>query len=293
MDVHLVDGTYELFRHFYAMPRVADRSGREAGATGGVVTSMLGLLEGGATHVAVATDHVIESFRNDMWPDYKDGSGIDPDLRSQFEPVEDALRALGVVVWPMVEHEADDGLAAGAAMAAADERVQRVYVCSPDKDLAQCVDGTRVVQLDRRQRVVRDETGIIAKFGVRPVSIPDYLALVGDSADGFPGLEGWGAKSAAAVLGAHGHLEEIPRDVGDWAVAVRGASRLAGTLARDRELALLFRQLATLDHRAPVSDSVEALCWTGPATDFAAVCEDLRAPGLATRAEKLAAARAA
>src|SRR6266849_3915694 len=207
MEVHLVDGTYELFRHYYALPSARDRDGREVAAMRGVLGSVLGMINGGATHIAVATDHVIESFRNGLWAGYKTGVGIDPLLLAQFHPLEDALGALGVVVWPMVEFEADDALAAAAAMAAADTRVEQVIVCTPDKDLAQVVRGDRIVQLDRRTRALRNESAVHQKFGVAPASIPDWLALVGDSADGFPGLAGWGAVSAATVLARYGHLE--------------------------------------------------------------------------------------
>src|SRR6202453_4095255 len=206
MEVHLIDGTYELFRHYYAVPKMRDSAGHEVAAVRGVVASLLGMLGNGVTHIAVATDHVIESFRNDLWPGYKTGEGVEPDLLAQFPLLEEALEALGIVVWPMVEFEADDALAAAAAAAAKDPRVERVNICTPDKDLAQCVRGTSVVQLDRRKNIVRDEAGVIAKFGVTPASIPDYLALVGDSADGYPGLAGWGAKSAAAGLPRDIHL---------------------------------------------------------------------------------------
>src|SRR5436190_20477778 len=216
MEIHLVDGTYELFRHYYALPSAKDSAGREVAAVRGVVHSMLGMITAGARYVGVATDHVIESFRNDLWPGYKTSAGVAPDLFAQFPLLEEALAALGVVVWPMVEFEADDALAAAAAAAATDERVEQVIICTPDKDLAQCVRGTRVVQLDRRKRAIRDEAGIVAKFGVPPASIPDYLALVGDTADGYPGLAGWGAKSSAAVLAKYGHLESIPADWRTW-----------------------------------------------------------------------------
>ena len=291
MDVHLVDGTYELFRHYYAVPHEANADGLEIAAARGVVRSMLGLLEEGATHVAVATDHVIESFRNDLWPGYKTGDGIEPDLWNQFGPLEEALRALGVAVWAMVEFEADDGLAAGAALAAADERVQRVFVCTPDKDLAQCVTGTRVVQLDRRQRAITDADGVVQKFGVRPASIPDYLALVGDTADGYPGIAGWGKKSAAVVLACYERLEAVPKRAGDWGVSVRGAERLATALAESFDDALLFRTLATLRTDAPVSPSVEAMAWRGPLPELAAVCRWLAAPDVLERAERLASQR--
>jgi 5'-3' exonuclease len=269
LDVHLVDGTYELFRHYYALPSARDRDGREIAAVRGVVASVLGMLNGGATHVAVATDHVIESFRNALWPDYKTGEGIDPDLLAQFPVLEEALSAAGVVVWPMVEFEADDALAAGAVAAARDARVERVVICTPDKDLAQCVRGTRIVQLNRRTRVTLDETGVIQKFGVPPASIPDYLALVGDSADGYPGLPGWGAKSSAAVLAKFGHIESIPADSRDWHVNAAHASALAKTLAEQRDRALLFRTLATLRSDISLFDSVDELRWNGPTPAFA------------------------
>ena len=286
MNVHLVDGTYELFRHYYALPSRTGADGAEVGATVGVLTSLLGLVEGEATHVAVATDHVIESFRNQLWSGYKDGSGIEPALKSQFPLLEEALAACGFVVWPMVEHEADDGLAAGAAMAAADPRVEQVVICTPDKDLAQCVSGTRVVQLDRRRRKLLDEDGVRDKYGVAPASIPDWLALVGDSADGFPGLPGWGAKTAAAVLRRYRHLDDIPDRPMDWDVDVRGAKRLSATLAEQRELALLFRRLATLVADAPLgaAGSVDELRWRGPDDGFGAVCECLQADALVARA---------
>src|SRR5271154_542935 len=229
MEVHLIDGTYELFRHYYALPKVRDSTGREVAAVRGVVASLIGMLGNGATHIAVATDHVIESFRNDLWPGYKTGEGIEPDLLAQFPLLEEALAALGMVVWPMVEFEADDALAAAATAAATDQRVERVIICTPDKDLAQCVRGTRIVQLDRRQNIIRDEAGVIAKFGVPPASIPDYLALVGDTSDGYPGLPGWGAKSSAAVLAKFGHIESIPEDWREWHVNASGPAKLAGT----------------------------------------------------------------
>lgn len=271
LDVHLIDGTYELFRHFYALPSARDQDGREIGAVRGVVGSILGMITAGATHVGVATDHVIESFRNDLWPGYKTGAGIDPELWAQFPLLEEALTAAGVVVWPMVEFEADDALAAGAVAAAADARVERVFICTPDKDLAQCVRGTRIVQFDRRARTMRDEAGVVAKFGVPPESIPDYLALVGDAADGYPGLRGWGAKSAAAVLARFGHLEAIPADPRDWKVNAASPGALARTLAEEREQAMLFRTLATLRTDIDLFDDVERLKWEGPTPAFAAI----------------------
>jgi len=269
MDVHLIDGTYELFRHYYAVPSARDANGVEVGAVRGVVGSVLGLLNRGATHVAVATDHVIESFRNQLWPSYKTGEGIEPELLAQFPLLEDALDALGVVVWPMVEFEADDALASAAACAAEDPAVGRVVICTPDKDLAQCVQGTRVVQLNRRTNVILDEAGVVKKFGVSPASIPDYLALVGDAADGYPGLPGWGAKSTAAVLARFGKLEAIPPDWRDWRVNAKNAASLALTLARERDRAWLFRDLATLRTEIPLFDSVDDLRWTKATERFA------------------------
>jgi 5'-3' exonuclease len=292
--VHLVDGTYELFRYFLSPAAAYDRSAPpELRAVRGVVGSILGMLEGGATHLGVATDHVIESFRNALWPGYKTGEGIDPLLYAQFQPLEEALRALGTVVWAMVEFEADDALAAAAAMAAADPRVEQVVICTPDKDLAQCVRGERVVQLDRRRGEVRDEAGVRKKFGVAPASIPDWLALVGDSADGYPGLPGWGATSAAAVLARYEHLDQIPRLAAEWDVSVRGAARLATTLTEQRERALLFRTLATLRADAPIGVDVDGLSWIGPRAEFADWAVRLGAPSLHERARKLGAERAA
>jgi 5'-3' exonuclease len=269
MQVHLIDGTYELFRHYYALPKVRDSKGQEVAAVRGVLASLMGMLGNGATHMGVATDHVIESFRNDLWPGYKTGEGVEPELLAQFPLLEEALSALGIVVWRMVEFEADDALAAAAKAAADDPRVERVIICTPDKDLAQCVRGTRVVQLDRRKNITRDELGVVAKFGVEPASIPDYLALVGDSADGFPGLPGWGAKSAAAVLAKFNHLESIPSDWREWGVNVASPKALSSTLVANLDQALLFRVLATLRTDVPVFDSVDQLEWKGPTADFA------------------------
>ena len=277
MEVHLVDGTYELFRHFYAMPPAKDANGREVAAVRGVVNSVLGMITAGATHVGVATDHVIESFRNRLWRGYKTGAGIDPVLLAQFPLLEEALTALGITVWPMVEFEADDALAAAADAAARDPRVDRVFVCTPDKDLAQCVRGTRVVQLDRRLRTIRDEAGVVARFGVAPASIPDYLALVGDTADGYPGLPGWGAKSAAAVLARYPHLEDIPDDWRTWGVNAASPGRLARVLAESRDDVFLFRTLATLRTDIDVFASVDDLRWQGPTPDFAPLAARLDA----------------
>jgi len=258
-----------LFRHYYALPSARDRDGCEVAAVRGVLASVMGMIAGGATHIAVATDHVIESFRNGLWPGYKTGEGIEPDLLAQFSLLEDTLSAAGFAVWPMVEFEADDALAAGALAAAGDARVERVIICTPDKDLAQCVSGTRIVQLDRRARITRDEAGVIQKFGVSPASIPDYLALVGDAADGFPGLPGWGPKSSAAVLARFVHLESIPTDWRDWHVNANNAGALADTLLRERDRALLFRTLATLRTDIALFDDVDQLRWTGPTPAFA------------------------
>jgi 5'-3' exonuclease len=276
VNVHLVDGTYELFRHFYALPSAKNHDGEEVAAVRGVMYSIRGLVQEGATHIGVATDHVIESFRNDLWPGYKTGEGIDPALLAQFPLLEDGLRAWGLTVWPMVEVEADDALAAAAEKAAQDPRVEQVIICTPDKDLAQCVRGTRVVQRDRVRRTTRDEAGVVARFGVLPQSIPDYLALVGDSSDGFPGLAGWGPKSAATVLAKFLHIADIPDDPAAWDVNVARAASLAATLRRDRELALLFRRLATLRTDVAVFDSVDELEWRGPTPALPALRRRLR-----------------
>ncbi len=277
MEVHLIDGTYELFRHYYGAPSARDDRGNEVAAVKGVLASVLGLIKHGATHVGVATDHVIESFRNNLWRGYKTSEGIEPDLLAQFPLLEEALTALGVVVWPMVEFEADDALASAATIAARDKRVSRVIIRTPDKDLTQCVRGTRVVQFNVRTRAFTDEAGVIAKFGVAPASIPDYLALVGDAADGYPGLPGWGAKSAAAVLANFGHLESIPADWREWHANASRPAALAETLARDRNKALLFRTLATLRTDLPLFKKVDELRWTGHTPAFPALAKRLDA----------------
>jgi len=289
VQVHLVDGTYELFRHYFAVPSYRSADGAEAGAVRGVVRSMLMLLEEGVTHLGVATDQVIESFRNELWPGYKTGAGVEPDLLAQFPLLEDALSALGVVVWAMTTYEADDALASAAAEASA--YASKVFICTPDKDLAQCVVDGRVVQFDRRKRLVVDEGGVVAKFGVRPASIPDYLALVGDSADGFPGLAGWGAKSASAVLAKFGHIENIPADAAAWGLSLRGSGVLAATLEDQRDLAMLFKDLATLRTDVPVQATAQRLHWPGPQPEFSDVAERLGAPELFDRATSLAAGR--
>jgi len=293
MQVHLVDGTYELFRQFLApRPGHRDADGIEVGATRAVVGSVLGMLESGATHLGVASDHIIESFRNDLWDDYKTGAGIDPELYGQFEMMEEALDALGVTVWAEVELEADDALASAAKVAAADRRVEQVIICTPDKDLGQCVGG-KVVQLDRRKDVLLGPDGVKDKFGVPPESIPDWLALVGDSADGFPGLPGFGAKSAAAVLTRYGHIEEIPDDGRLWDVpGLRGVDRLAATLVAARDVAVLFKVLATLRTDAKVG-TVDEWEWKEPKPRFAEWCDRFDSRRLLQRAEALAKARAA
>src|SRR3954454_12980932 len=268
VDVYLIDGTYELFRHYYALPSARDEDGREVAAVRGVLMSVLGMVNGGVTHVGVATDHVIESFRNRLWAGYKTGDGIEPDLKAQFPLLEEALTALGVAVWPMIEFEADDALASASVIAAGDPSVERVVICTPDKDLAQSVRGTKVVQKIRRTNEIRDEAGVVAKFGVKPESIPDYLALVGDSSDGYPGLRGWGPKSAAAVLAKFEHLEGISDDPRSWKGNASGAPALARTFARDRDLAFLFRDLATLRSDIPLFGCVDALRLTGPTAAF-------------------------
>ncbi len=288
MNVFLIDGTYELFRHFYAVPNFTNAAGQEVGAVRGVVRSVLSMLEDRVTHIGVATDHVVESFRNKMWPGYKSGEGIDPVLMSQFPLLEHALTAMGVQVWPMIEFEADDGLASGAAKAASNPEVEQVFICTPDKDLAQSVVGTRVVQFDRRLGEVRDASAVKVKYGVGPDSITDYLALTGDTADGYPGLPGWGAKSSSLVLARYGHIESIPVSGDEWEVKVRGAAKLAVTLAKNRELALTFRDLATLRTDAPVFDTVDELKWSGPREDFIDYCTQMDAQAIYRRVERLA-----
>jgi len=285
MDVHLIDGTYELFRHFFAVPAAADVNGQEIGAVRGVLNSVLSMIEQGATHIGVATDHVVESFRNDLYPGYKTSEGVPPELLSQFPVLEQALEAMGVLVWPMVQFEADDALASAAAKAAQDGRVSQVLICTPDKDLSQCVSGQRVVQLDRRRQSLRDEASVVARFGVKPESISDYLAVVGDSADGFPGVPGWGAKAAASTLSQYLHLENIPKDWRAWHPSIRKARPLSEALFGAWNDALLFRTLATLRLDVPVFDSVEDMRWTGPRPGFEKECQRIKSPGLLVRAK--------
>jgi 5'-3' exonuclease len=284
MDVHLIDGTYELFRHFFAVPATPDLNGQEIGAVRGVLYSVLSMIERGATHLGVATDHVVESFRNELYPGYKTSEGVPPALLSQFPILEEALEAMGVVVWPMVYYEADDALAAAAAKSTLDERVRQVIICTPDKDLSQCVVGSRVVQLDRRRDAVRDEAGVVSKFGVNPESIPDYLAVVGDSADGFPGVSGWGPKAAALTLSRYLHLENIPKDFREWDPSIRSALRLSTSLFGAWDEALLFRTLATLRLDAPVFETVDDLCWSGPRANFEEQCHRMKSADLLSRA---------
>ena len=290
MRVHLIDGTFELFRHYFAVPSSKAPDGTEIAAVRGVVRSVLSMLRGEATHMGVATDHVVESFRNDLWPGYKTSAGVPPDLLAQFPILEEALGALGLVVWPMKTYEADDALAAAAAEAAG--YAEQVLICTPDKDLAQCVVGQRVVQLDRRSGKVTDEGAVVAKFGVLPESIPDYLALVGDSADGFPGLPGWGAKSAAAVLSKFHHIEHVPASVSDWRLPLRGAGTLAATLDNQRTLAMLFKDLATLRTSVRVRATEDRLRWTGPRKSFRQFAERLGAAQLFDEAAHIASAKA-
>jgi 5'-3' exonuclease len=284
MNVYLIDGTYELFRHFYALPPATDVNGQEIAATRGALASVLSMLERGATHIGVATDHVVESFRNDLYPGYKTSEGVPPELLSQFPVLEEGLEAMGVKVWPMVYFEADDALASAAALAAQDEQVNQIFICTPDKDLSQCVVGTRVVQLDRRKNIVRDEAGVIAKFGIRPNSIPDYLAVVGDTADGFPGVAGWGAKAAALTFSQYPHLEDIPKDWRQWHLSISRARALSESLFGSWNDALLFRTLATLRLDVPVFETVEDLRWNGPRPNFKEYCQRMKAPELLRRA---------
>ena len=288
MEVHLVDGTYELFRHYYAVPGSKGKSGQDIGATRGVLNSLLSMLDKGATHVGFATDKVIESFRNELYQYYKTGEGIEPALYAQFPVVEEAVAAMGILCWPMVEFEADDALAAAATKCAALSTVDRVLICTPDKDLAQCVSGERVVQLDRRREIIRDENGVIEKFGVAPDSVPDYLALVGDTADGYPGLSGWGAKATASVLAHYKKLENIPRESSEWPKNIRGAAKLSATLQEFWHDALLFRTLATLRLDVPVFNDLDELCWRGPSDSFKEICERLKAPELFKKTQALA-----
>jgi 5'-3' exonuclease len=281
----LIDGTYELFRHYFAMPSHTAADGVEVAAVRGVVASIVTLLQQGVTHIGVATDHVVESFRNGLWPGYKTGAGVAPELLTQFPILEEALSALGVAVWPMVEYEADDALAAGALQAA--RYAAQVLICTPDKDLAQCVVDDHVVQFDRRANRIINADGVVAKFGVSPRSIPDYLALVGDSADGFPGLRGWGAKSSAAVLSKFLRIEAIPDDPADWGIDVRGAVALAATLAEQRDLAMLFKDLATLRTFVALDASAETIRWRAPRREFRRLADYLGAPSLADQAAAL------
>lgn len=285
--MYLIDGTYELFRHFYAVPPASDVNGQEVGAVRGVLASVLSMIEQSATYLGVATDHVVESFRNDLYPAYKTSEGVPEELLSQFPILEQTLEAMGVLVWPMVYYEADDALASAAAKAAKDERVPQVLICTPDKDLAQCVVSSRIVQLDRRRDTVRDEAGVIAKFGVNPPSIPDYLAVVGDSADGFPGIAGWGAKAAALVLSQYPHLEDIPKDFTKWHPSIRKARALSESLFSAWHEALLFRTLATLRLDVPVFHTVDDLRWKGPRENFEEFCRRMKAPNLLARARSL------
>ena len=283
--IHLVDGTYELFRAYFGAPKALSRDGTEVGATRGIMRSLFALLsEPGVTHMACAFDHVIESFRNDLFDGYKTSEGVPADLLSQFSLAERAVHALGIVVWPMVEFEADDAIAAGADRWRDDPGIAQIVLCTPDKDMAQCVRGTRVVCLDRLRRRVLDEAGVIEKFGVAPSSIPDWLALVGDSADGYPGLQRWGSKSASAILAVYGHLEAIPDRESEWKVPVRGAAALAASLREHRQEAYLYRQLATLRLDVPITERIEDLRWRGARQhELTTLCRDLDDEGFLER----------
>jgi len=287
VNIHLVDGTYELFRHFFAVPKAVDDNGQEIAAVRGVLSSVLSMIEEGVTHIGVATDHVVESFRNDLYAGYKTSEGVPPELLSQFPILEQALEAMGIVVWPMVEFEADDALASAAHRAAQESSVSQVFICTPDKDLSQCVSGKRVVQLDRMRGIVRDEAGVVEKFGVNPGSIPDLLAVVGDSADGFPGIAGWGMKAAAQVFSQYPHLEDVPKDWEKWHPSIRRARSLSASLLEGWSNALLFRTLATLRVDVPVFASLDQLFWKGPRPEFAEQTRRLKAPELLRRAQKI------
>ena len=284
MKIHLIDGTYELFRGFYGPPPRKAPDGREVGATVGLLQSLLALLaDPSVTHLGCAFDHVVESFRNDLFSGYKTGEGIDPDLLAQFALAEKAVAALGIVVWPMVEFEADDALATAALRFQQDPAVDQVVICSPDKDLAQLVSQERVVCWDRRRDLVYDEEAVIEKYGVAPHSIPDWLALVGDAADGIPGVPAWGAKSSAAVLSRYHHLESIPSELERWDIQVRGAHRLHENLMAHRDEAFLYRRLTTLRTDVPLSETLAGLRWQGPRADFAEFCRSLGADDLPAR----------
>ena len=283
MKIYLIDGTYELFRHFFAVPSASDVNGQEVGAVRGVLNSVLSMIEDGVTHLGVATDHVVESFRNDLYTGYKTSEGVAPELLSQFPVLEEGLQAMGVMIWPMVEFEADDALAAAALKASLDPRVEQVLICTPDKDLAQTVSGSRIVQLDRRRNILRDEAGVMEKFGVSPKSIPDYLGLVGDSADGYPGIAGWGEKAASSVLSQYPHLEDIPKDWKNWASSIKRAPKLSESLFGAFDEALLFRKLATLRTDVPVFENVEDLMWRGPKVEFESYCKKMKSDALLKR----------
>lgn len=290
MKVHLIDGTYELFRHFYAVPSSKNDGGQEIGAVRGVLLSVFSMIEAGATHIGVATDHVVESFRNELYPGYKTSEGVPPELLSQFPILEEALEAMGIVVWAMTYFEADDALAAAAARAAHEKSVEQVLICTPDKDLAQCVVGSRIVQVDRRRNIIRDESAIEEKFGVKPESIPDYLAVTGDSADGYPGISGWGAKAASVVLSKYRRLDNIPKDSHNWDPSIRRARPLSESLFADWDNALLYRTLATLRLDVPVFDSIDEIRWKEPRSNFEQCCERLRARDLYRRVSARASA---
>ncbi len=288
MKIHLIDGTYELFRYFFGTPSHLNNEGKEVGAVRAVVGSMLTMLEQGATHLGIATDHVITSFRNDLYDGYKDGSDIDPVILGQFTLLEQVLTAAGFKIFPMVDFEADDGLGAAAHKAIKEPQVEKVIICTPDKDLGQCLTADeQIIQFDRRKKETITYNSVIQKFGVSPESIPDYLGLVGDSADGFPGLKGWGAKSSSAILSHYKHIENIPENHNDWKPVVRGAEKLAQTLKESKELALLFREIATIDYNAPTFETIEDLAWRGPKPEFKTIAQQIDAQRLIDRADRI------
>ena len=288
MRIHLVDGTYELFRHFFGAPSHITSDGKEVGAVRAVANSMLSLIEQGATHIGIATDHVITSFRNELYEDYKDGSEIDPVILSQFLPLEEVLDVLGFTVFPMIKYEADDGLGAAAHKAAQHPEVQQVIICTPDKDLGQCLTSDeKIIQYDRRKQARITYQTVIEKFGVSPESIPDYLGLVGDTADGFPGIKGWGAKSSASLLSHYHHIENIPNDFNEWIPQVRSSQKLSETLNDDYELALLFKLIATIDYDAPTFEIVDDLRWSGPKQNYDALLRSIDGERIIQRLESI------
>jgi len=288
MQIHLIDGTYELFRHFFGAPSHINGSGQEVGAVRAVASSMLSMINQGATHIGIATDHVITSFRNELYDGYKDGSDLDPIILSQFNLLEEVLDSLGFMIFPMVDFEADDGLGAAARKAALNPDVEQVIICTPDKDLGQCLtQDEKIIQYDRRKELRITYETVIEKFGVAPESIPDYLGLVGDTADGFPGIKGWGAKSSATLLAHYHHIENIPNDHMEWAMQVRSSQKLSETLNNDYELALLFKLIATIDYDAPTFETVNELKWNGPKDNHENILKNIDGDRILQRLEKM------